>query len=159
MNIFVLSDTHGNIGKAIEMYERLSAGINFDLIIHCGDFKMDALRLGELLKVEVVSVRGNCDGARTRDIALVEAPSTRIAVTHGHMEDVKLSKLNLKYLAQEKKCSIVCYGHTHRPENEVVDGVRLFNPGSISLPRDGTQGSVGIIVSDNKHTACSVVYY
>jgi predicted phosphodiesterase len=32
---------------------------------------------------------------------------------------------------------LVLYGHTHRPVNRVVDGVRLVNDGSVGLPLDG----------------------
>lgn len=159
MNIFVVSDTHGDISRAIEMYDRLSAGIPFDLLIHCGDHKRDAVRLGDALGLETVSVRGNCDHSFTRDFQVVEAPSARILVTHGHMEDVKFSKMNLIYLAREKNCGFVCFGHTHVPVNEEANGIHLLNPGSITLPRDGTRGSVGLIVSNPAHTAASIIYY
>ena len=159
MKIFVVSDTHGDISKAVEMYGRLNAGISFDLLVHCGDHKRDAVRLGRELGLETVSVRGNCDRSFTRDIQIVEAPSARILVTHGHMEDVKFSAMNLIYLAREKNCDFVCYGHTHVPVNQEANGIRLLNPGSITLPRDGTRGSVGLIVSDPVHTAASIIYY
>ena len=32
---------------------------------------------------------------------------------------------------------LVLYGHTHRPVDRVVDGVRLVNAGSVGLPLDG----------------------
>lgn len=43
MNILVLSDTHGELDRALEMYERISTSIcKIDRIIHCGDFIKDA---------------------------------------------------------------------------------------------------------------------
>jgi putative phosphoesterase len=159
MNIFVVSDTHGDLTKALEMYDRLSAVCEFDLIIHCGDLQPDAIELGRILGKEVVCVRGNRDMWEKRDYKVAETPSGKILVTHGHMEDVKFSYEKLVYLAMENGCSAVCFGHTHVPENTVVAGIRILNPGSISRPRDGSDGSVAMIVATGKELAASVIYY
>ena len=37
------------------------------------------------------------------------------------------------YAAQEKGCSLVLYGHTHRAENTEIGGVKLVNPGTAGL--------------------------
>ena len=159
MNIFVVSDTHGRIDRAVELYRRVPAGISFDLLIHCGDHYRDAVQLSRELSLETVAVRGNCDGCFTREYKIVSAPSAKILVTHGHMEDVKFSLMQLIYLAREQECGFVCFGHTHIPVNDEANGIHLLNPGSISAPRDGTKGSAGLIVSAAKHTTASVIYY
>ena len=48
---------------------------------------------------------------------------------------------NLCYSAREIECDIVLFGHTHMPFDEDFDGVRVMNPGSISLPRGGNRKS------------------
>lgn len=60
MNILVLSDTHGELGRALEMYKRISTLIcKIDRIIHCGDFIKDAhelkLKLAPLLAVHLAT--------------------------------------------------------------------------------------------------------
>ena len=89
MNILVVSDTHGAIDQAEEMYRRLSEGMTVDALIHCGDHYADALKLGERLGLPVTCVHGNCDGQMTREVQVLETPAGRIAVTHGHTENVK----------------------------------------------------------------------
>ena len=164
MNILVLSDTHGQIDKAVEMYERLNALGSIDLVIHCGDYVKDARRIKRRLafrgsKAQVIMVPGNCDGCRERDFETVEVPSGKILVTHGHMENVKIGYSNLLYLAEEQKCNAVCFGHTHRAVNEVVDGIRIVNPGSLTNPRDGSKGTCAFLVSSEKSLAATIVRY
>lgn len=159
MNILVVSDTHGSLQKAVEMYDRLGQGINIDLIIHCGDFKKDAVQMGKLCNVDVVAVEGNSDGNSAGDVQLVETTAGTVVVTHGHAEGVgrgsygDLLKLAVKY---DAKC--VCFGHTHVPVYDEAGGVILLNPGSISQPRDGSQGSVAFIVSDKEINASIIPF-
>ena len=104
MNILVVSDTHGAIDRAEEMYRRLSEGMTVDALIHCGDHYTDALKLVERLGLPVTCVHGNCDGQMTREVQVLETPAGRIAVTHGHTENVKWHLQNLCYLAEEYDC-------------------------------------------------------
>ena len=39
--------------------------------------------------------------------------------------------------AREEGCGLAFYGHTHRMMIELISGVVVCNPGSISLPRGG----------------------
>ena len=114
MNILVVSDTHGAIDRAEEMYRRLSEGMTVDALIHCGDHYTDALKLGERLGLPVTCVHGNCDGQMTREVQVLETPAGRIAVTHGHTENVKWHLQNLCYLAEEYDCRCVCAGERDR---------------------------------------------
>jgi putative phosphoesterase len=159
VNIFVLSDTHGNIKTATKMYQRLSEGIHFDMIIHCGDYVKDASEIEKVLGIKTIAVRGNCDGSRERDFKIVETPAGRILVTHGHAENVKFSLNSLIYLAKENECNIACFGHTHCAVNEIVSGIHLINPGSLTNPRDGKGGSCAIIIASGKEPAASIVPY
>ncbi len=159
MNILVLSDTHGAIDRAEEMFHRLSEGTPIDCVIHCGDHYKDALRLEESLGIEVICVHGNCDGQRSREVRVLETPAGRIAITHGHTENVDVTLQNLVYLAQEYECRAVCFGHTHVPINEIENGIRLLNPGSLSNPRGGSKPSCALMVATEKALTAALVAY
>lgn len=167
MNILVVSDTHGDIEKAVEMYGRVNGELTspegrskkIDLIIHCGDYQRDASALEQRVNVPVVSVPGNCDRCFERSFQIVSAPSGNILVTHGHMENVDRDMSGLVYLAEENGCNAVCFGHTHIPVNTEFDGVHLINPGSLTRPRDMTNGSCAYIVSDENSFQSKIVYY
>lgn len=51
--------------------------------------------------------------------------------------------------AKSRGCDIAMYGHTHRPFLDVIDGVTVLNPGSLSYPRqEGRRPSYMIIHVD-----------
>lgn len=159
MNILVVSDTHGQIQKAVTMYERLGQGIDIDLIIHCGDHKKDAVLMSKLCNKEVISVAGNNDGKPDGEIDLVKTPAGLILVTHGHAENVSLDNYDeLIKLAKLYEAKCVCFGHTHVPLYKEIDGIILLNPGSISRPRDGSEGSVAFITADKEFNASIIPY-
>ena len=58
MNILVISDTHGRIEKAAEIYRILSKDQPVSFIIHCGDHKEDADNLADELGTAVIGVEG-----------------------------------------------------------------------------------------------------
>ncbi len=196
MNIFVISDTHGQIDRAVEMYERFSAGVIIDAVIHCGDYKRDADLLARKLHQKVVSVRGNCDGALEREFQTLDTPAGRILVTHGHTENVGWGPDRLALLAESEGCACACYGHTHvplvrrlparaagqdsegrgdhsalpsspvrssQPGNSGAPGepgeLLLINPGSLTRPRDGTDGSCALLIAAEKGFTASIIYY
>ncbi len=160
MNILVLSDTHGDLSRATEMYERLTAGIIIDCIIHCGDYGADAEKLAVKLHQDVYYVRGNCDGARRREFRTLDTPAGKILLTHGHTENVNYGTDRLVRLAESQGCKAACYGHTHIPEvTRSPEGMLVVNPGSLTKPLDGTQGSCALIVATEKNLTASLIYY
>lgn len=156
MKILVISDTHGHLDKVLRVYEKLT---DIDLIIHCGDYQRDGYNLEDILGVKVISVRGNCDGGGSSDFEIVETPGGDILVTHGHAQGVDYDYSRLLYMAQENDCIAVCFGHTHVPVNDYEGDVYFINPGSLSLPRDGSNGSYGIIRSTEEDFYSNIVYY
>ncbi|MDD5823223.1 MAG: metallophosphoesterase family protein [Firmicutes bacterium] len=159
MNILVLSDTHGNISKALELVERVETFADIDMIIHCGDFVSDAFDIEAETGIPVTSVPGNCDGCRERFFRKVPTPAGDVLVIHGHTEDVKFGLMRLLYLAEAEECKIVCFGHTHVALNEIHEGIRLINPGSASRPRDGSKGSCALLVCEADKVASSIIRY
>ena len=146
MRILVLSDTHGDISRACQVYHILQKQGQVDLIIHCGDYYKDAIHMSERLGASTVWVKGNTDGSFSEnDYAIVDTECGSLLVTHGHMENVDFSQQNLYYKALEHGCCAAIFGHTHRAVSAEVGGVHLFNPGSLTKPRDGSGGTFGLI--------------
>ena len=96
----------------------------------------------------IVAVRGNCDAEIDQlmlsfpmlgPCATVVADGVRLFLSHGHLwgPDEQLPPLPAG--------SIVATGHTHVPTVEFVDGHWCFNPGSISIPKGGSEPSYALL--------------
>lgn len=148
MRAIVFSDSHGHLDNALRALE--TAG-PLDLIIHAGDFYRDALRLPAAIKLPVKAVTGNCDLFDHGPPELVfELAGHRILLVHGHEFSSKFRYQKLLYQAIEKNTDIVVFGHSHTAGYLKENGVLLFNPGSISRPRDHNRPSYGILEIDEK---------
>ncbi len=143
MRIGVVSDTHGKTEfcrRAIEQMGRI------DLLIHAGDHYQDALKIGRELQIKVVAVVGNCDWHRTGpQEEELEIEGFRILVTHGHLYNAKIGTSKLAEKLRAGKYDLVIYGHSHLPEITRLPEGYLFNPGSVSSPRQGSSRSYGIV--------------
>ncbi len=161
MNILVISDTHGRIEKAAEIYRILSKDQPVSFIIHCGDHKEDADNLADELGTAVIGVEGNCDNCYRNSFQITHTPSGQILIVHGHMQNVGFTRSGLFYLAEQYNCVAVCYGHTHMPAVEVANGITVLNPGSLTYPRDGSiNGSCALLVAEkNEPLQCKILYY
>ena len=91
-------------------------------------------------KEKILAVRGNCEAEVDQmvlpfpcmaDCALVSIDGRSFYLTHGHLHNVQ----NLPPL---KPGSIFLYGHTHVKQDETVGTIRCLNPGSVSIPKDGS---------------------
>ena len=156
MRILVLSDTHGKIDKAAEIYHKLQ---DIDLVVHLGDLWTDAKRLKELLPVSLLGVKGNMDGAYSREeYRILETEFGNIYLSHGHMENVKQGLDTILYKAESLSCRAVFFGHTHIPLFQQVDGLYLLNPGSLSLPVGGRKGSYAVVTVMEDELNASILY-
>ena len=99
-------------------------------------------------KDKIICVRGNCEAEVDQmvlpfscmaDCALVSADGLTLYLTHGHHH----SPDNLPPLAEG---SVFLSGHTHVKLDEVKNGIRCLNPGSVSIPKDGSHSC---LVLDN----------
>lgn len=133
MKMIVLSDSHGL--KTPLNYIR-NTYADADCIIHCGDICLPK----EYAKGFII-VAGNCDNPEWYPSGeILQFEGHRILVLHGHIL-FPSSFANLEAIARCAKrndCDIAFFGHSHIYCDEVVNGVHLFNPGSISMNRDGT---------------------
>ena len=91
-------------------------------------------------KDKIICVRGNCEAEVDQmvlpfscmaDCALVSADGLTLYLTHGHHH----SPDNLPPLAEG---AVFLSGHTHVKLDEVKNGIRCLNPGSVSIPKDGS---------------------
>lgn len=157
MKILAISDTHGKLNKIRDIWPKLTG---IDLIIHAGDLISDAKKLEKEFRIPVASVKGNCDGScSSKDIIILDTECGSILITHGHMQNVKYHFNGLLYLAMEKNCRAVVFGHTHKAFIDQESGIYLINPGSLTLPRDGSDGSYAIIRTSEDDINASIVYY
>ena len=157
MKILVIGDTHGKLNKVRDIWGKLR---DIDLIIHTGDYLRDGQDLEDEFHVPVVAVKGNCDGSMSSDdFAIVETECGNILVTHGHMQHVGYDLQNIMYKACEEDCIAAVSGHTHCALIDEADGIHFVNPGSLSLPRDGSGGTYAIIRTSEDSFEASVVYY
>lgn len=157
MKILLIGDTHGKLDKFRDIFPKITS---VDLIAHTGDHISDAAGIEKEFSVPVVSVRGNCDGGYSHDdFEIISTEAGDILLTHGHMENVKGGLMNLFYKAKENGCTAAFFGHTHVPLTDEYRGVHFVNPGSLTLPRDGSDGSYAIVRTAENSFNASVAYY
>ena len=158
MKYLVISDTHGVMGR---VYEVIRNEKDLDGIIHLGDLKKDSLELEKRLEIPVYGVMGNCDGAINHSEAskVIETDAGKILLTHGHLDGVNFDITNLMYRALENQCIAAFFGHTHIQYLEDTGEVILMNPGSLTKPRDGSNGSYAIAEIIDGNLTCRIVNY
>ena len=95
------------------------------------------------LKQEILCVRGNCDAQVDQmvlefpimaDYAVLSLERKMIFATHGHL----YSQKNPPML---KAGDILLCGHTHVPACRKEEGYFYLNPGSVSIPKEGSEHS------------------
>ena len=145
----LISDTHG-------FHENLKAVVAqeapFDRVLHMGDTEGWDPVIEEIVGVPVDIVAGNCDWASALPSErTVNIGGVSIFMTHGHEYYVTTGMEVLLDRARECGCQVVLFGHTHRPFQQMSDGVLIANPGSISRPRQpGYQPSYGVLSISEK---------
>ena len=154
MKLVIASDIHGSAyycRKLMEAYEREQG----DKLILLGDLLYHGPRndlpkeyapkevLGMLneRKEEILCVRGNCD--TEVDQMVLEFPiladygffyerGRMIFRTHGHV-------YHEGHLPMLKKGDVLLHGHTHVPACRVHETYVYLNPGSVSIPKEGSK--------------------
>lgn len=163
MRIGVISDTHGSFYWAKKAIEYLS---DCDYIIHCGDVLYHGPRndlpedynprkLAEFLSEQenIYYIKGNCDSDVDEMVIgydlqsksrILEIGNDKIYAIHGYEEtcEDRMSK------AKEVDANILITGHSHVKLLKKENGLIILNPGSTSIPKDGSN-SLAIIEDDN----------
>lgn len=143
MRLFVTSDTHGMLQSVRNILKNIK---NIDYIIHLGDYYKDAEALDKEFGIPTVYVYGNCDfGDKEKYEKIIEVAGKKILLTHGHKYYVKFEKSIIIEKAREYGVDAVFYGHTHVPLVYKAGDMLVLNPGSPSMPREGSSRTVSIV--------------
>lgn len=158
MKILIVSDTHGHERNLEKVLERVSP---IDQLIHLGDVEGHEDYIEVLAECPVHMVSGNndffSDLPREEEFWLGKY---HVLITHGHYYGVSMGTERLKEGAAARKIDIAMYGHTHRPEIDLTEGVTVLNPGSISYPRQwGRKPSYLIMEIDRDGEAHYTINY
>lgn len=144
MRVLVVSDVHGDFRGLCEAIE---AQPTAKAVIFLGDGIRQAEGAADRYPDrDFYLVPGNCDfGSTAIPIRQETFGGKRFYFTHGHCHDVKYTLYRLELAAREAEADIALFGHTHSPYEEYVDGLYLFNPGSLRYGR--TYGYVDVVGS------------
>ena len=158
--IMFISDIHGmaaTLKKALDHADKMQ----IDRLVILGDILYhgprngvpdlyDPQKVAKILnerKEYIIAVRGNCDAEV--DQMMLEFPvmadfselicgERRFFLTHGHL-------WNENSLPSVPANTVIAHGHTHIAVNKILDnGMTIFNPGSISLPKNTIVRTFGI---------------
>ena len=157
MKLLIASDIHGSafwFSKLMEVMEEFNPDhliLLGDLLYHGprNDLPKDyapKLVIPMLSKHagKIIAVRGNCEAEVDQmvlpfpcmaDFSQLLTDGKVLYLTHGHHH----SPDNLPPL---KEGSIFLSGHTHVKLDEVRKGIRCLNPGSVSIPKDGSNSCI-----------------
>lgn len=156
MKLMIASDIHGSeyyCKRLVETFENIAADkllLLGDLLYHGprndlprGYAPKAVISMLNQISDRILAVRGNCEAEVDQmvlefpvlaDYALVEIDGTTIFATHGHI----YNQGNLPPLA---KGSVLLNGHTHIPACIEHDNYVYMNPGSTSIPKEGSHHS------------------
>ena len=164
MKVLVISDIHGSSYYARKI-EEIVEKENPEKIVLLGDLyyhgprnelsqeyaPMEVAKILNSLKDKLMVVKGNCDAEvdemisefKFEDHILTNINGKNIYFTHGH-------KYNIENITYED-FDILIYGHIHQGFIKEKEGYLFANPGSISLPKGGTEHSY-LILEENQIT-------
>ena len=149
MRVGVMSDTHLRTHDDPSFLKRIIEKHFFDcsIILHAGDLvHLDHFYHIIPEQAQFMAVTGNMDGPMVADHLparrILDIENHRIGLVHGHGSPHQIQQTVLKQFAGEKMDAIV-FGHSHKPFNQVVNEILLFNPGSPTDKRFAPYPSVG----------------
>ena len=152
MKLFIASDLHGSAFYTEIMLKRfIESGAEQlvllgDILYHGprNDLPADyapkkvAPMLNEFAD-RIICVRGNCEAEVdslmlefpvTSDYGVIFDGAKKMYLSHGHRDVPKMTEGTFYFT-----------GHTHIPHDYVKDGIRFINPGSASIPKNGSPHS------------------
>lgn len=154
----VVSDNHG---KEDNFYDILDREAPLSGIIHCGDFEGTEGKFAIAADCPVYFVAGNNDffSNLKRELEF-ELCGHKAFLTHGHHYMVSVDPENIRCEAVARGADIIFYGHTHKPVAKKVGDVYIFNPGSLSYPRqEGRRPSYLVVcIDDNGEIEYEIKY-
>lgn len=156
MQIIVTSDSHGK-GFLLNEIEKWYP--NADLYLNLGDLEENPLSYPDW-----IFVRGNNDYAfgaseMPDDRVISLGKDNKLFMCHGHNFPYYQKEERLASYALSKGYTIVAYGHTHIASVKIINGVLVFNPGSLWMSRNGKSPSFAVLtIEDNGQASVKIVY-
>ena len=162
MRLLIASDLHGSLDSLHFLEGRIQA-LAPDMLVLLGDLVYHGPRnplppgydtpglLRDMpglaaMRTPITAVRGNCDAEvdvthlpfPMPESAWLDVDGLRIFACHGHHlpEMPPIPGLPLG--------TVILRGHTHVPRGETAGGLHFWNPGSLSLPKQGFPRSYGL---------------
>ena len=153
MKLMFASDIHGSALYAKQLLARMEEEAPQRLVL-LGDLLYHGPRNGlpdgyapkevaallNAVRPRPVCVRGNCEAEVDQlmlrfpvlgDYCLLEAAGKLVFATHGH-------QYNLQTPPALKPGDVLLHGHTHVPAKDSSAGFWYLNPGSVSIPKEGS---------------------
>ena len=153
MKLVLASDLHGSALYTGQLMKRIEAEapdrvlLLGDLLYHGprndlpeGYAPKQVIPMLNGIKEKIVAVRGNCEAEVDQmvlpfpcmaEFSQLLLDGKTFYLTHGHHH-------NPDDLPPLPEGSVFLFGHTHVKMDEVRSGVRCLNPGSVSIPKDGS---------------------
>ena len=160
LKLLIASDIHGSAlycGELLKAYDREKADrllLLGDVLYHGprndlpdGYAPKEVIPMLNARKNDILCIRGNCDTEVDQmvldfplmaDYALLCIDGLRIYATHGHV-------FNPDHMPPLQPGDILLYGHTHIPAWDQRDGILCLNPGSVSIPKAGSERSYMVL--------------
>lgn len=165
MKYLIASDLHGSGECVRQLLARFDAE-GADMLVLLGDLlyhgprnhlpgEYDPQVVSAMLnehKDHILAVRGNCDAEVDQmmldfpcmaDYAYLWISNTPFFLTHGH----HYNNRSLPPIASPR--TVLLHGHTHVPANDTFPTHRYMNPGSTTLPKEGSAQSYMLIDGNN----------
>lgn len=160
MKLLIASDLHGSAYYTEKLLQAIEAE-NPDKVLLLGDLlyhgprndlprdyaPKQVMEMLNSIKEKLLCVRGNCEAEVDQmvldfpvlaEYALLFLSGRTIYAIHGH------KNLDLPF----SKGDLVLSGHTHVPKFEEKDGICFANPGSVSIPKEGSVHGYMILCDD-----------
>lgn len=157
--IGVVSDTHIPVRARFLPPALLNRLTGVDLIIHAGDLVEEGVlaELASLAPVEAVA--GNMDPGDLWGLGrrkLIRAGQILIGLLHGDGDRAAIVQ-KARAAFPGYKPRVIVFGHTHRPYNQDLEEVLMFNPGSPVDPRGGPGPSCGLLTINGSRVTGEVI--
>lgn len=163
MKILIASDIHGSAKYCRELLAAMDRE-QPDRVLLLGDLlyhgprndlpeeyaPKEVIAMLNGIREKLFCVRGNCDTEVDQmvltfpilaDYCLLEEKGVLIFATHGH-------HYNLSAPPLLKKGNILLHGHTHIPAWQETETFTYLNPGSVSIPKEGSRHSYMTLEND-----------
>jgi len=148
MKIVVVSDSHGARTLLEDIYEK---HYDASFFLHLGDSQLPKYYLNHYC-----AIAGNCDYNDLPAERNIEIGGLLIHMEHGHRFKFMM---NPTETINNTPCDIFLYGHTHVKKAIKMGEKYVFNPGSLTRPRDGDKGSYLVIDIDKDKNVTHKFYF